>query len=134
MTTLRRRRYRGEMTWWGRIRRSVGAHPGIVDSGLAAALLALLMVAVLTDDGYLSGPRWAYLVAAALMTVPLAWRRLLPLVSVGVVMAGLAGQSLVVSPAPTLDAALVPLLVSVFSVARYTDNRRAAAGLMTSLV
>jgi signal transduction histidine kinase len=122
------------MTWWGRIRRSVGAHPGIVDSGLAAVLLVLLMVAVLTDDGYLSGPRWAYQVAAVLMPVPLAWRRFLPLASVAVVMAGLAGQALVVSPAPTLDAALVPLLVSVFSVARYTERRRAAAGLVTSLV
>jgi signal transduction histidine kinase len=122
------------MARWGRLRRSVGAHPGIVDSGFAAVLLVLLVVAVLTDDGYLSGPRWVYLVAAVLMTVPLAWRRLLPLVSVGVVMAGLAGQAWLVTPAPTLDAALVPLLVSVFSVARYTDSRRAAAGLVTSLV
>jgi signal transduction histidine kinase len=133
MTTLRARRYRDEMTRWGRLRRWVGAHPGIVDGCLAAVLLVLLAVAVLTDDGYLSGPRWAYLVAAVLMTAPLAWRRFLPLASVAVVMAGLAGQTLVVSPAPTLDAALVPLLVSVFSVAAYTESRRAVAGLVTSL-
>lgn len=134
MTMLRLPRYRYEMTRWGVLRRWVREHPGIVDAGLAALLLLLLVLVILTDDGYLSGPRWAYLVAAFLMTVPLAWRRRLPLVSVAFVMAGLAGQTLIVSPAPTLDEALVPLLVSVFSIATYTERRRAVAGLATSLV
>ena len=133
MTILRERQYLDRMTPWGRLRRWAGAHPGIIDAGLAATLLVLLVVAVLTDDGYLSGPRWAYLVAAVLMTLPLAWRRRLPLVSVALVMAGLAGQALIVAPSPTLDAALVPLLVSVFSVASYTERRRAVAGLVISL-
>ena len=108
-------------------------HPRVVDLLIAGGCLLVLILAVLTDDGYLSGPRWAYLTAAFLMTVPLAWRRSAPLASLVMVMTGLAVQELLVNPAPTMDVALIPLLVSAFSVAAHGTPRTAGLGLGVSL-
>jgi signal transduction histidine kinase len=122
------------MTRRDRFRRWMQTHPVVVDGALATALLALLWTAILTDQGFLSGPRPAYLASAVALTLPLAWRRSRPLLSTVVVMAGLAGEELAVRPSPTLDAALVPLLITMFSVAAHTNGRRAGAGLAVGLL
>ncbi len=121
------------MKWLIAIRRLPRDHPRVVDLVIAGGFLLILIFAVLTDDGYLSGPRWAYLATAGLMTVPLAWRRSAPLASLAVVMTGLAVQELLVDPAPTMDDALVPLLISAFSVAAYGTRTTAGLGLGFSL-
>ncbi|ABL79477.1 histidine kinase, dimerisation and phosphoacceptor region (plasmid) [Nocardioides sp. JS614] len=115
------------------VRRLPRDHPRVVDLVIAGGCLLILTVALLTDDGYLSGPRWAYLTTSCLMTTPLAWRRNAPLTSLTIVMTGLAVQELLVDPAPTMDDALIPLLISAFSVAAYGTRTTAGLGLGISL-
>jgi len=111
------------------VRRLPRDHPRVVDVVIAGGCLLILILAVITDDGYLSGPRWAYLAASLTMTVPLAWRRSAPLTSLVMVMTGLAVQELLVNPAPTMDDALIPLLISAFSVAAHGTRTTACLGL-----
>ena len=121
------------MKWLTTIRRLPRDHPRVVDLVIAGGCLLILILALLTDDGYLSGPRWAYLISAFVMTVPLAWRRSAPLTSLAIVMTGLSVQELLVDPAPTMDGALIPLLISAFSVAAYGTRTTAGLGLAVSL-
>lgn len=121
------------MKWLSAIRGLPRDHPRVVDLVIAGGCLLILILAVLTDDGYLSGPRWAYLTTAGSMTVPLAWRRSAPLASLVVVMTGLAVQEALVRPAPTMDDALIPLLISAFSVAAHGTRTTAGLGLGFSL-
>ena len=118
------------MKWLTRIRALPRDHPRVVDLVIAGGCLLVLFLAVLTDDGYLSGPRWAYLTASFLMTVPLAWRRSAPLASLVIVMTGLVVQELLVDPAPTMDDALIPLLISAFSVAAHGTRTTAGLGVL----
>jgi signal transduction histidine kinase len=118
--------------WLTRVRDLPRDHPRVVDVVIACGCLLILIMAVLTDDGYLSGPRWAYLATAGVMTVPLAWRRSAPLTSLVMVMTGLAVQELLVRPAPTMDEALIPLLISAFSVAAHGTRTTAGLGLGVS--
>lgn len=104
------------------------------DAALAVALAVLVVVDVLTSGDYLTGPRWLYVVAGLLMTVPLAWRRHAPLAVVVVVMGALIAQSLALGDsAPSPDSELVSWLVAVYSVGAHSARRASFAGGAISL-
>lgn len=112
----------------GLLVRFLKRHPREADLVLALALAALVQVEVWTSHGYLSGPKSVYLPAGLLMTVPLAWRRRVPLAVVTIVMGTQVVQSFLVSPAPTPDSPLAAWLVAVYSVAAHDELRRALVG------
>jgi signal transduction histidine kinase len=68
-----------------------------------------------------------------LMTLPLAWRRRAPLTVVAVVMAALAGQTLLDSSEQPPQTPFLALVVAVYSVAAYTERPRALLGGVVSL-
>ena len=111
----------------------VQERPRVLDAGLAIVVLDWLLWYVVSDDGYLTGPRWAYLTASVVMTIPLALRRTAPLGVLVVVLGGLVGETLVVAPAPTMDAEIPALLVAVYSAAAHAARARAWLGLVLSL-
>jgi signal transduction histidine kinase len=94
-------------------------HPFAIDTVAACALATLVLSDVFTSRGYLSGSSWVYVPVAVLMTIPLAWRRLAPLVVVVLVMGAFGAQSLILDPTPTPDVELIPALVAVYSVAAH---------------
>src|SRR6266496_2260825 len=96
-------------------------HPSASDALLGFGLAVLVLSDVLTSRGYLSGSIWVYVPVALLMTVPLAWRRRVPLVVVVIVMGAFAAQSLILHPTPTPDIELIPALIAVYSVAAHGE-------------
>jgi signal transduction histidine kinase len=91
--------------------------PFVADAVLACALAGLVLDDVFTAGGYLSGSSWVYVPVGLLMTVPLAWRRRVPMVVVVVVMGAFAAQSLILGSSPAPDVELVPALIATYSVA-----------------
>jgi signal transduction histidine kinase len=112
----------------GLLIRFLKRHPREADLVLALALAALVQVEVWTSDGYLAGSKWVYVPAGLVMTVPLAWRRRVPLAVVTIVMAAQLVQSILVSPTPTPDSSLAAWVVAVYSVAAHSELHRALAG------
>jgi signal transduction histidine kinase len=117
------------------ITRMLRRHPFASDVALASLLAAFVLVDVLlSNGGYLTGPKAVYIPAALLMTLPLVWRRRFPLLVVSLVMAALAAQSLLLAPSePYPDSELVPLLVAVYSVAAHGEGRAPLVGGAISL-
>jgi signal transduction histidine kinase len=108
--------------------------PLVGDAALALVLAVLVVGDVFTSGNYLTGPRWLYVFAGLLMTLPLAWRRRSPLAVVVVVMGALIAQSLALGDsAPSPDSELVPWLIAVYSVAAHGDRRTTFAGGAISL-
>ena len=109
--------------WAARLR----AQPFVVDAGLAAAFF--LVVGVVLGAGGQSGDA---LVFAALLSVPLAWRRRAPVAAAAaVVVVGLL--QLVVVSTDLLPADLAAL-VMVYSLAAYAPSWASRAGLAAGLV
>src|SRR5262245_41624718 len=121
-------RYVASMRRARTIVRILRQHPFASDSALALLLAALTLADVLTSRGYLTGSLWIYVPAALLITVPLAWRRRVPLVVVAIVMGAFAAQAAILDPKPTPDLELVPALIAVYSVALHGRRWRAYAG------
>ena len=109
-------------------------HPFASDALLALTIAALVLSDIFTSGGYLTGSNWVYVPVAALMTVPLPWRRRAPLVVVVLVMGAFAAQSLILDPTPTPDLELVPALVAVYSVAAHGERWVSFVGGVLSLV
>jgi signal transduction histidine kinase len=126
--------YVPSMTLVRAVVRALRDHPLASDAALAFVLALFVLQDVLLSNGdYLTGQRSVYVPAALLMTVPLAWRRRAPLLVVSVVMAALAAQALLLTPgAPYPDSELVPLLVSVYSVAAHGERWAPLVGLAIS--
>lgn len=114
--------------------RSLRNHPFASDAALALVLAALTLSEVSTSGGYLTGSDWIYIPAGLLMTVPLAWRRRVPLIVVVLVMGAFAAQSLILDPTPTPDGELIPALVAVYSVALHGERWGAFVGGAFSVV
>ena len=114
--------------------RMLRGHPFASDALLAIVLAAFVLSEVYTSGGYLTGSNWVYVPVAVLMTVPLAWRRRVPLVVVGLVMGAFAAQSLILDPTPTPDVELIPALIAVYSVAAHGERWVAFVGGGLSLV
>ena len=92
-----------------------------------AAVLAIWWVAEVGDLDTVGA------VSLGLMTIPIAWRRSLPLASVTLVSAGFALSALPADP-PEPIAQLVAMLVAPYSAAVHAaDERRAAAGCAVAL-
>ena len=106
---------------------------GLVDLVLAVALALLALVEIWWPGGFVAtGPiegNRAILVPTALaMTLPLAFRRRWPLVTVLVVFGAAALQAFLTTP-PDGIAGVTALLVASYSVAAYSDRRPAVVGL-----
>jgi signal transduction histidine kinase len=109
--------------------RALRSRPVVSDASLALVLALLVVGDVWTSGDYLTGPRWVYVVAGLLMSVPLALRRRSPLAVVTVVMGALIAQSLALGDsAPSPDSELVSWLIAVYSVAVHGDRRAAFIG------
>jgi signal transduction histidine kinase len=107
------------------------------DLVLAVALALLALIEIWWPGGFIAtGPiegNRAVLVPTALaMTLPLAWRRGWPLTTALVVFGAAALQELLTTP-PDGIAGVTALLVASYSVAAYSDRRRAIVGLAGAL-
>ena len=118
--------------WWRRADRWL-------DPTLAVVLLIGCEVeAVLdlrTDHGHHHWPLAAVVVVVAAMTVPLAWRRVAPLTSAGIVLVSmvvLIGVGL--SDVHNVNSPQLLLFIAPYSVAAYSDRGRAFLGLAAWVV
>jgi signal transduction histidine kinase len=108
--------------------------PPLADVLLAAVLAAVKLTMVATSWQIDGGSRPLTYVAALLLTLPLAWRRVAPLPSASIVFAALAGEGLLLGFSHGV-VALDAILVASYSVAAHSDEQRAAvAGLVWGLV
>ena len=108
-----------------------GVHPELLGDGLLA--LALTVFAQLNlrfniDSSTHYGPGFAAAAMTAVATGAIALRRRAPLLTVCVIVAAVAGPELVTRLTITLWGSFVPLLIAVYSVARYARGRVALAG------
>jgi len=106
--------------------------PAILDGLIAAALLALAQAETWLSPET-AGRRPEAALCAALMTVPLAWRRSHPLASLTAVMAGFAGLALT-GELPTVIFLLPVGLLSLYSCGAHASAERAVVGLGIALV
>ena len=101
--------------------------PRPLDAAIAGALLAVCLYEVLVEPfgvDQVGGPAWLDVVAVALGTVPLAWRRTWPLAVSLVMYVALAGRALLSDPLE-LYPTNVALLVATYSVAAFASLRDA---------
>ncbi len=101
-----------------------------IDVAIAAVVTVVAQAETWTADGY--DPRPAYAAAALAMTVPLAWRRVVPLAVLPVVMAPLVAMAAAGHP---LDSSYVMavLLLAFHAIGAYCGRRRALGGLIGGL-
>src|SRR3954470_25077557 len=104
----------------------------LTDVALAVALtvFAQLDLRLDLDNSTAFGPQWAVSLCTLVATGALAFRRLAPLATALTVAAAVAAPELFTVLTISLWGDFVPLLVAAYSVARYADRRRAAAGLL----
>jgi len=99
--------------------------PGPRDAAVALAMLALAQLETWLAGG--QEPRWGFAVAAAAMTLPLAWRRIAPVAVCVLVFSVLVAMDLANHP---LDSAYVMavLMLALYAVGAYRDRRAAVIG------
>jgi signal transduction histidine kinase len=108
--------------------------PPLADVLIAAVLAAVKLAMVATSWQIDGGSRPLTYVAALLLTVPLAWRRVAPLPSALIVFTALGGEALLLGFSHGV-VALDSILLASYSVAAHSDDPRAAvAGLAWGLV
>ena len=95
----------------------------VVALGLCAVGFYEVLVAPLAED-VVGGPVWLDLLAVALGTLPLLWRRRFPFWVALTVYAAIAGRALVADPLELYSASLAAL-VATYSVASYAPLRDA---------
>ena len=115
----------------GHLKRWRSADPRLVDCGVAALLLVVAQAETWLSDE-VAGRRPATAVAAAVMTLALAWRRTRPLLSLGVVM-GAFGALALVDELPTVVFLLPVALVAMYSVGAHAPSDAAVIGLGVGL-
>jgi signal transduction histidine kinase len=108
--------------WWERLR----ADTLLVDTLVAIALLVLTVVQIGLGEPP-GGSRGAALLFAPAVTLPLAWRRRVPLAALVVIAAAVVAQSLVAAP-PVSFGTFLALMLAVYSVAAHCGRREALAG------
>jgi signal transduction histidine kinase len=112
---------------------------GWLDVALAAVLLVACEVEVITDTvgdtGHDHWPLAANIAIVVALTVPLAWRRRAPLVSLVVVMSSVPPLILALADVKTVNFPQLVLFIAPYSVAAYAARRPALLGLgYTALV
>jgi signal transduction histidine kinase len=105
--------------------------PPLVDALLAASLAVLVQLEIWFTD--VTVAKTVAVPAALLMTLPLAWRRRVPLAVTILVMASWTCQSLLDSSPQPPQTALLALITALFSVAAHSGRRAALVGGGTSL-
>src|SRR5687767_3038865 len=110
--------------------------PRAFDALLALALALYAQAGVWTDltGEATPGPELVASLGLLLATLPLAWRRRWPFAVLCVVMTAIAAEAVAAGEAPVGGEILFPTLVALYSVAAYTDLRRAVAGLIFAWV
>lgn len=110
---------------------------GWLDVALAAALFIACEVEVITDTvgdhGHDHWPLAANIFIVAGVTVPLAWRRRRPLVSLVVVMSCVPLLIAALADVKTVNFPQLVLFIAPYSVAAYSARRGAAVGLAFAL-
>lgn len=104
--------------------------PRWADPAIAAAITVLGVVELAVDDR--PAPAWQYAVVVA-MTVPLAWRRRVPITALVAVLAGLLVQQAAGVDPDSLHAPLV-LYPAFYAVGAHRPLRPAVAGLAVGLL
>src|SRR5438874_10629689 len=112
------------------IRRVARADPLIVDGVFAVALAAIAEVEVWSGG---AGSRTLRAVVAALMTLPLVFRRRLALPVLGVVMGAALAQSVADPDADVAGVLVVAIIAAAYSVAAHCGRRAAAFGGLVGL-
>lgn len=107
------------------------------DLAVASALAALAMLELAWPGGFvgtgpIEGDRTVLVPTALAMTLPLVLRRRRPLLTVAVVFGAAAVQDALTTPPDGLSA-VIALLVAAYSVAAYSERRRAVAGLTVAV-
>jgi signal transduction histidine kinase len=106
---------------------------GWLDVGLAAALFIACEVDVITDTvgdrGHDHWPLAATILVVAGLTVPLAWRRRRPLMSLVVAMSSVLLVMVALADVKTVNFPQLVLFIAPYSVAAYSARRRALLGL-----
>src|SRR5947209_13834490 len=124
-----RHSYAAAMTVVRRVLRFLRARPVLVDGALAAGLLVAGQIEVAHPDpssGFIgSAPLVLSAVTAALIVVPLTWRRRAPAVVLGAVAVLVAAPHLFADVSLPFFGGLVVLLVATFSAARWATPRAA---------
>ena len=105
--------------------------PFVVDASVAVLLLGMVVVQVAGSGGVDGGSAARFLLLAPAVTLPLAWRRRAPLVTVVVVAGAVSAQSLVTAPLPAFGEFLAVMLAT-YSVAAHASGRVAALGLLAA--
>jgi signal transduction histidine kinase len=107
------------------IRRFIRANPLIVDGVFAAALAAVAEIEVWSGG---SGSRALRAVVAVFMTLPLAFRRRLPLPVLTAVMGAALAQSVADPDADVAAVLIVAIIIVAYSVAAHSSPAVAVAG------
>jgi len=99
-----------------------------LDVGVAAALLAGTALELLANDGSL-----AVATVAPLAVLPLAWRRRVPLAVLLLSIAGVTAMAMI-DPDAEWVSPFAAVLMALYSVAAYTERRKAITGLALVLL
>src|SRR5690242_16066981 len=97
---------------------------------VAVTVFAQLDLRLGLDNSDPYGPQWAVALCTLIATGVLAFRRRAPLMTALVVSVAVAGPQLFTVLTFTLWGDFLPVLVAAYSVARYSDGRRAIGGLL----
>jgi signal transduction histidine kinase len=114
-----------------RVRDAIRPHPRAGDAAVAFLLAALVVWEILTTD--VTGPTLLLVLSGLAMTLPLAWRREFPLPVVVIVMAASAAAGLAAADSDAIaqepQTTIVPVLLSLYSVAAHSERKIALIGL-----
>lgn len=113
----------------GRFLRSLAQKPGDILLALGLLAFSLAEISGLTDI-----PRHVAVVGAVMMTIPLLWRRRMPVAVLAVVFAAFSAQTLLGVPHNAQLASLAAILVASYSVGAHSDTRTGLGGLALGLV
>jgi signal transduction histidine kinase len=115
------------------MRTGAAAPRSLLDVCLALLGIALASVAVWVPQNpvgtAVTGPRWLLVVFPLVLAGPLAWRRTAPLLSWSLIVGAVVFQALLTGNSPEGLELIFVLGVGIYSVAAWSDSRRALVGL-----
>ena len=120
------------MSRFGEVRTALRRHSLAADSAVAILLAAFVLQEIFTSD--VDGSPSLTVPCALGATLPLAWRRRIPLLTVAAVMGSLAVMSVLYDGTQEPQSTFVPVLLAVYSVAAHANRRTALAGLGVTIV
>jgi signal transduction histidine kinase len=113
----------------GALLRWLRARPGLVDATIAAVLVALGAAQVMAGDGDPTA-----LIVSVVMTAPVVWRRRRPLLAVLIGWSALlVDEGLGADVTNQGYAAVIALMITVYSVAAHAPLRQALVGVVAAL-